>query len=260
MEQLEIKGLVAKSADYGENDQLLTILSESEGKLFVTGKGLKSLKSKHLAACQLFTYSRFLIRKSKAYFYIVESEPIESFYPLREDFSKLALASYLCDVASELSLEGTPDEGLLRLTLNTLYALAYKKIPLWQIKSAYELRALSVSGYQPNLEGCCVCGKTTDETFFLDVLNGEIICQDCKYTRDKRAEVSGEETARLYFALTPPVLEAMRYVTFSPLERFLSFSLPNEEAFGFSAVCENYLLHQLERGFETLKYYKSFVG
>lgn len=257
MEQYEVKGLVVRSVDYGEYDQLLTVITETEGKIFVTGKGLKSQKSRHMAACQIFCYSRFIIKKTKQYFYIAESELIESFYGLRNDFAKLSLAVYLCDVAAELSTEGTADTDLLKLTLNTLYALANRDIPLWQIKGAYEMRLLSDEGYRPDLVSCAVCHVYESEIMYLDVMNGRLLCDKCKYTEEKKAAETEEGTSKIYLFLPPPVLEALRYVLYAPGARYLSFSLQDDMRKSFASVCETYLLHHMEHSFESLKFYKS---
>lgn len=52
-------------------------------------------------------------------------------------------------------------------------------------------------------------------------------------------------------------LTAARYVAIAPIARFLSFRLAEEEASDFCELAEHYLLFLAERGFETLKYYKS---
>ena len=59
MTDFKVNGLVIREADHGENDKLLTILTEKYGKLFVIGKGVKSVRSRHMASCQLFSYASF---------------------------------------------------------------------------------------------------------------------------------------------------------------------------------------------------------
>ena len=50
---------------------------------------------------------------------------------------------------------------------------------------------------------------------------------------------------------------AMKYIAYSPLERYLLFKISDDSLLDLSLVCENYLLNQTERGYETLKMYKS---
>ena len=68
MEELSVKALVVKSVDFGEFDKLLTLVTEDKGKLTVTVKGGKSLRSKFVSVSEPFTYAFFNLRKSKKYF------------------------------------------------------------------------------------------------------------------------------------------------------------------------------------------------
>ena len=138
MEEIKIRGLVLKATDFGDNDKLLTIASESEGKITATVKGGRSLKSKFISVSEQFVYANFCLRKTSKFFYLFDADLIDDFYPIREDLGKMALASYICDVADELCLEGIADGTLLKLTLNSLYALAYRETPEKIIKAAFE--------------------------------------------------------------------------------------------------------------------------
>ena len=45
MTEIKVNGLVLFDREIGENDKLLTILTEHYGKLFVIAKGVKSIKN-----------------------------------------------------------------------------------------------------------------------------------------------------------------------------------------------------------------------
>jgi len=257
MEEIEITGLVVREATMGEADQILTVLTADRGKVTVSAKGSKSFRSRHAAATQLFCYSTFQLRRPKQHYYITDSVYIENFMDIRYDVERLALATYLCDVAVELSGEDVGDPWLLQLTLNALYALAYRKdIPMDRIKAAYEFRAVCDGGYTPELSGCAMCGSDLTENCYLDVMNGRVLCKECQgryvhsvgYTAD-------ETTAKIHVRLTPAVLCAMRYVRDTPLKRFLSFQLDKTDGEIFAAACERYIVNHLERSFVSLEYY-----
>ncbi len=246
----------------GEYDKLLTVITEEMGRILVSGKAVRSLKSKHMPATQLFCYSDFVLRKSRGYYYISDSSLSESFYGIRLDLDRLALASYICDVAAEMAVEGVGDEELLRLTLNTLYALAnHKDIPLSQVKAAYELRCAAIEGFLPNLSTCDICDAATDtvKKVYLDVMNGRLLCGDCLRNVRHTDDLVDEGTAHIYLYLTPSVLEAMRYVVGAPGNKFLFFSLAEDEMPAFAKICEKYLLNHIEHGFYTLEFYKSLL-
>ena len=260
MEQIRVRGLVVRETQSGEYDKILTVITEEMGRISISGKGVRSLKSKHMPATQLFCYSSFVLRKSHGYYYISDSALMESFFDLRLDLNKLALASYLCDVAAEMAVEGVGDEELMQLTLNTLYALANKKqLSLTQIKAAFELRCASVEGFRPNLSACDVCDAFEDKKFYMDVMNGRILCSDCLNKVRHTDDLVDDGTAHIYLRLTPAVLEAMRYTIHAPANRYLSFTLSEDEMKLYASVCEKYLLNHIEHGFYSLEFYKSLL-
>jgi len=260
MEQLRVNGLVVRENPMGDNDKLLTVITEEMGKIMISGKGVRSLRSKHMPATQLFSYSSFVLRKSHGYFYISDSTLNEAFFGIRMDLDKLALASYLCDVAAEFSVEGIGDEDLMRLTLNTLYALSnHPKLPLKQIKAAYEFRIAAIEGFKPNLVACDVCSAFENKTLYLDVMNGRLLCSDCLRNIRHTDDLVDDGTAHIYLKLTPAVLEALRYTIYSPCNRYLFFSLEEKELLRYADICEKYLLNHIEHGFYSLEFYKSLL-
>lgn len=260
MERITVKGLNVRETEIGESDKLITLVTEEYGLLSVNAKGVRSLKSKNMVACQPFAYSTYVLRRSKKYFYVEETELIECFFDLRADLDKLSLAAYICDVCCDVSVENQPDCELLQLTLNTLYAISYKDWPLRKIKAAFEFRCAAVCGFCPDLSLCDRCGCDPKGDVYLDVMNGRLLCRDCKPLTEREEMMEDNGTARLYFLLSPSVLSAMRYIVDSPGRKFLSFRIDDEDE--LNLLCrytESYLINHLEHGFKTLEFYKSIL-
>lgn len=263
LEQPKINGLVLRETDVGEHDKLITLLTDSTGKITISAKGVKSMKSKHLASTQQFAYSSFVLRKKGDYYYIVDSLLIKPFYRLREDIVKLALAYYLCAVAESATFEDMDDCGILRLTLNSLHALDADIATNEIIKAAFELKITSELGLEPDLSGCAVCGKTADR-MVLDVMMGHLLCPECKAKADAadshpEAEVDRMGVRRIYRTVDATAIDAMRYILASKQDKLLQFKVDN--SLYLSAACETYLLNQLEKDteFTSLKFYKSLL-
>lgn len=262
MEKLTVHGLTVRETEVGEYDKIITLVTMEQGLLSIMGKGVKSLKSKNMAACQPFCYSTFTLRHSGKYYYIIESELSQCFYGLRTDLDKMSLAAYLCDVCADSSVEGSADPALLRLTLNALYALSEKDLDLRLLKAAFEFKCACETGFQPQLEGCGMCGCEETNTMYLDIMNGRILCRSCRDQAKQESEAAAPDsdgTAQYYMLLSPGVLSAMRFVASAPVNRFLSFSLEEDDMHLFAKTCEKYLLHHIEHSFSTLSFYKSLL-
>lgn len=118
---VNVKGLILKEQNIGENDKLVTVLTDSLGVLRAFVRGAKKLSSKKQSATGLLCYSKLSLYKTKDSYIIEEAESIESFFGLRNDIEKLSLAQYFCDIAFELSPKEDDATDFLRVVLNSLY-------------------------------------------------------------------------------------------------------------------------------------------
>lgn len=256
-------GLVLREISVGEHDKLLTLLTPSEGRITVSAKGANSSRSKLGPATKLFTYANFEMYKKGEFRYAKDASVTEPFFGLSNNIEKIALASYLCDIASDITGENISSVEILRMTLNSLYAISKELYPLPIIKSVYEIRAAGYSGYIPDLEGCAICSEKTPKSGMLDVMNGCIYCEKCAEKHLGEAQKAMYENPELaeriiYCRLTPNTLAALRYALLAPPSRMFSFELKEKNELDiFSHACEKYLLHHLERDFNTLNFYKS---
>lgn len=244
------RALIVRETAVGEQDKLISVISENEGKLLINCKGVRSIKSQRLSATQLFCYDEFTVTERNGRLYLKEAELIENFYPVREDIERLALAQYVCDAVCEVSMEGeTGDSAVISLALNTLYVIAENSKPLALIKGTFEMRLSAEIGYMPMLDMCSVCEREK-EHYYLDINGGVLICADCFMDIPR-------EKAPVSAALPRPLLLALRYIVSAPSKRLFSFTINEELYADFSLVCEKYFLARVEHGFETLDFYHS---
>lgn len=256
-----IDGLVLREVPVGESDKLLSVLT-AEGQITLMAKGARSMKSKFLPICRLFTYANFEYYERGGYHWIAGGSVNDSFFSISSNITGFALASYILQLAEDITGEGVEAEDILRTTLNTLYAIEKKLRPYEQIKAVYELFAADISGFSPDLSGCSLCNGDTDGSVWLDVMNGCIVCEKCQSARSGGStpipETDRFETRNILVPLDPSALAAMRYVQSAPLSKIFSFSLTSKEALeSFARASETYILNHLERSFDTLDFYRT---
>ena len=258
----KLRGLVVRTADLSGSDKLLTILTAERGLLTAVANGSRSLKSRYLAAAQLFCYADFVLECRRDRFWVREAELIESFYDLRLDIVSTALANYVCDVAGNVTVPEQPDPDILRLALNALYAIASKKYDPTLVKAAFEFRVAATLGYLPELSVCATCGVPEGD-MMLDVMNGGLICSSCHTAIQGDLPANADDfsarTRALLCILTPAVRNALIYLITCPVERLFSFRIGEEDMRHLAHATEEYLLNHLERGFRTLQFYKEVV-
>ena len=251
--QEKTAGLVLREVRVGECDKLLTVLTATEGKITVKARGVLRKNSRISSACQLFAFSELELFQTSARWTVDEAEPVELFRPLRDRVEALALAAYVCEVLEALSDADAGVPELLRLGLNTLYALSEQTAPDARIKAVFELRAAAIAGYAPDLgedpedgqPACLACGAR--EGLFLCPESGGLFC---------RLHLPAGERA---LPLPPDAASAAAYLLNCDPKRIFSFRLSEPGQCALSRAAETYLCDSLGRGFRTLDYYRQFA-
>ena len=267
---ITVNGLVIRSYPSGNHDRVIHILTEDRGRISVMVKGGSSPKTSAAQACtQLFTYGNYELYDGKGgdLYWFRGGSVISSFFDLTADLSGTALAAYLCDVASELTVEDMQDaedsRELLRMLLNSLHVMLHGLKPLPLVKAVFELRAAAIMGYMPDLTGCDMCGEVYPENAYLDIPDGRIVCADCRAKKISLQDLAREwqeqdGRKRPICPLSSSVLMAMRYILTSSPKKLFSFAMKDqEEEISLGRATEGFLLHHLERDFDTLHFYKN---
>lgn len=250
----DVKGLVLRTTDINESDRMVTIYTEQMGIISAMAKGARSLKSRKMSSTMQFCYGSFVIYTQGDRSWIKEASLIESFFEIRNSIEGLALAGYVVEVLADVgTAEG--DKDLLRLALNSLYAISKGRISLDIIKGAFEIRAASLLGFMPDIISCSDCGEREGE-FFFDIMAGAIECRKCHEKHDAiGVPLSFEHESHIICLLTPGAKDALSYSILAPLEKLFSFVVAGDDLRFFSIAAEEYLVNHLERGFKSLDFY-----
>ena len=242
---LTTKGLILREVRYKEADRILTILTESEGKITAKARGALRKSSRTAAATQQLTWSELTLFGNRGKWTANEGSVIEGFDGLRGDIASLALGSYFSECLDAFGAEEEADAALLQLGLNSLYALSRALHDPLLIKAAFELRLMTLTGFQPNVEACVFCGITEPENPCLGIETGGLCCRACR-----RADFG------LTVGLDGESLAALRYVIAAPARQLFSFRLEGKGLKLLSDAAEAYLREHAERSFATLDYWK----
>lgn len=241
-------GLVLRETLYKESSKMLTVLTPENGKIGMLARGARRRGSKTAASTQLLAYSEITFVEGRSGHVLTDARCVEMFDGLRSDLSLLSLGSYFAEVLEAVSESDENDPELLKLGLNSLYALSSGLCPPRLVKAAFEVRIMCISGYAPALKACAVCGREDISEPLLS-LGGVIHCRNCQID-------SAEPDAEL----CPGSLAAIRYIAGTESKKIFSFTLKTEALKRLSRAAESYLTAQLDRGFKTLDFFKSLYG
>ncbi len=239
------KGLVIREQTIGESDRLVTLLTADWGLVRAFVRGAKQTKSRLASSTSLFAYSEFSLYRGRDAFVVDNATPIEVFFDLRKDIVKLALAQYFAQLSFELATEEQPAAEMLSVILNSLHLLCNSDKDLRIIKSAVELRLLSLGGYMPNILACANCSTYETDLMYFDTMDGCIYCENC-----------GKAGA---IPCSKNVITAIRFVCLTEPKKIFSFTLSEENMEILSTIIEKYLISHLQKRFPTLEFYKGLL-
>ena len=252
---INARGLVIRTVDIKESDRLITVFTEELGAVTALARGARSLKSRKMSATMQFCYSDFVFYQHGDRCEVKEVSLIESFFDIRKSIEALALANYIAEVLSDVTV-AEADRELLRLSLNSLFAISTGKYSVEKVKAVFEIRAASILGFMPEVLQCGSCEERYGD-FYFDIMGGAIQCSVCR----AKAQRSGIESpdpheSRIIAVLSEGAKIAMGYAIHSPIEKVFSFNISDDDMHLFSKATELYLLNQLGHGFKTLDFYK----
>lgn len=238
-------GIVLREQPVAEFDSLLTLLTKERGVISAYARGARK-RGAHRASKELLSCSCFVLFSNKEHYSIDKADLNRLFMGIRADVDKLALASYFCELTTELAPKEEEAHEYLRLLLNTLHLLDRDKRTCEEIKPVFELRLMTMAGFMPDLIGCRRCRRfETEQMFFLPLLSG-LLCGDC---------CEEKEPGRV--ALSRGVLAAMRHILYSESEKIYNFSLSAQGLRALNQITEHYIMVQLEKRFPTWMFYES---
>lgn len=243
MSLIKTIGIVIKHKNLGENDKIITILSDKLGKVDVVVHGAKSLRSKFMASTQPFCYGEYLLFKGKSLYTLNESNIIESFQIILTDLDKLVYSSYILELVDNLAEKDIKNISILALLLKTLYIITHDEVDIDLLKLVFEFKAMAISGYLPQVKVCLKCGCITMEGFF-SIENGGIVCSSCGKTN--KNDFSIDNIHIQYFQL-------LRNIKLEDLNKFKY----NSEKIGYvKNIMQNYIMYHCDKKFKSLEIIK----
>ena len=248
MPVIEVNGVVTREVRYGENSRILTVLAEDAGKISVLAGRARTNRSGLLTATQLFSYSNFSLFKGRenSLLKLNEGQVIQAVADIRLSLSKMAYASYFCDIVNHICAEGAEENQMLKLLLNILYklALSYEtdKGEAMKLETVFLLKTLVNTGFAPNCDGCARCGADSGIRLFLPG-EGVFLCGDCR--KDNRG-----------YEVNDNLYRAMRHIINAQGSAMFAFSLGEKSSRYLAAICEECMRYQLEKDLGTLDYLK----
>jgi len=249
MATYKTKGIILRRTNVSEADRLVTVFTDTEGKIKIRAKGVRWLFSRNRGHLELFSYSDLVMAEGRETDVLVSAYTIEIFKSIRNDLKKTGAVYYLAEICDKMTVEKEKNERIFNLFLDTLRfldilspSLLSSVVPL--LTSFFELNLLSALGFRPELSLCVHCRKKLQPiaNFFSYKLGG-VICPSCSLRYDPKS-----------LKIDPSTLKALRVLLSYNLEIALKVKIDERHRQIVKKISEGYLRYIAEREFKSKKF------
>lgn len=236
-----VSGMVLRSRDYKEADQLLTVYTREQGKITVQARGVKKTASKLRSGILLFSQTELVLTKGKGFPIVTGAATTTAFAALRSDFTRMTYASYGAELLDQVVVEGQSDEQLFLLILQAFHLFEY--INPWLALCYLKVRLLELQGYGLQLDNCLNCERLLQNERY-QAVQGGLLCTRC----------AAREQAS--FFLSQEGLTTLKALSFMPLHRLGWVYISKEGQRSVDLYLELQLQQVLSRPLKTKDFLK----
>lgn len=191
MPQIVTNAVVLRRADYRENDRMLTLFSPTLGRIDALCRGCRRQKSPLMAASEVFCAGEYVLYTAGDRMTVVSCTVQDTFYPIRNDFERLAHGMYCLELCGAAVQPDEENERLFLLLLRSLAHLAYsEKIAPHRVTAVFLMGLTSLIGFRPHVGRCAKCampiapivppGKDEDTPIaYFSPEHGGVLCTGC---------------------------------------------------------------------------------
>lgn len=157
MQNKETYGLVLYNRNYREDDKLVKIFTETNGKhMFFVKHGSKS---RFNLAIQPLTVAKFILKiNDTGLSFIEDYKEVDSFKKINADLFKLSYASYVTSLADAAVPDGVADPQLFAFLKKTLL-LIEEGLDYEILTNIFEIQILERFGVSLNFHECAFCHR-----------------------------------------------------------------------------------------------------
>ena len=230
------RAVILRRRNYGDADRILTVYTPSYGKRLFIAKGARKTASRKAGHLELFNHANLLVAQARTWDIITESVTVESYLGLRADLDTISQAAYICELVDAFGGEDDENRPLWELLLFSLRELDAKTESGALLLRWFELKLLTLMGFQLQLFGCLGCDEgLLAVKNYLHLQAGGVYCPGCGQT------LNGAEP------IAPQVLKILRHLTRVEWPNVRNLQLRQTTAQAVEGVLQRYLVIILER-------------
>ena len=190
------EAVVVKSMKYRETSKIVTLYTNSFGKVSVVAKGARDMKSKFGAALEPMTHISVVFYKKphRELHLLSQADILEEFRRVHGEYEPMNAGYAVVDLLNSVMHGEEEHPAVFQLLLETLTALNGGTKNLVNVFYYYEIKLAALLGFAMVLDRCGVCGTEIGEgsggRFGYNPARGSVVDERCGGNADRWIPVS----------------------------------------------------------------------
>lgn len=179
-----VLGVVLKTTPLRESDLLVTLYTETHGRIAAVARGARRSKIRFAGALSLLVLGRYQLgRRPRGELWGLDgAEVVREWTQLSTDVIAVAHASYVAELVGGLLPPESPEPEVLDVIVAAWDSLADAGPSPGALRAA-ELALLELAGHRPALDRCAACSTTElGDGCVFDPTRGGVLCRRCAAT------------------------------------------------------------------------------
>lgn len=236
------EGIILRRHDFGEADRLLTVYTREWGKIKVIAKGARKPQSRKTGHVELFMRTQMQIATGKQLDLVTQAELIEPYRGLGQSLVRATYAGYAVELLDSFTPEKEPNSTLFQLLADALEWFSQSD-NLMLAARFYEMKLLSLVGFQPQLFYCVVTNRPiVQEDQFISAEEGGIVSP------------SGREQAHRIRPISASAVKLLRYLQTHSWEQVHTLQLQPSLHNELEGIMHDYLQYLLEKRLRSAEF------
>jgi len=161
MSSFNDKGFVIKLLPLNDNDKIIEIISENNGRISAVAKGINKIRSRKAGSLDLCNHISFRAYEGRGGLgLIIESKLINDFHSIKKDYDNVNICFYILELIDKTITGYEKNRNFFQLLFDFFTLLDDKNIlSNLEYLLIFQIKLLSELGYSPLLNECVICGE-----------------------------------------------------------------------------------------------------
>ena len=242
--------IVLRVTEHGDYDKIITCLTRKRGKIPLIAKGAKKSIKRFAGVLELFSVLNLVwsFGRGRGLPVLQEASVVHAFEQIRTDITKMAYASYWCELVDRWMEQGQQQVAVYKLLEYTLDQLDSGGLSEHSLHVSFQLRFMTLSGFRPGFDQCHVCQKPLEEfgrsSIAFDVRRGGVLCGQC----------APQQTGPL--GLSMGTVKLLSWVLNAPLGKLNRVGFSRQAIEESVRMLEAFVVYHLGKETKSLKFLK----